>query len=40
VKLELAVARGKKLYDKRQDLAERTAQRDIERAFRERHKGE
>ncbi|MDD4659029.1 MAG: SsrA-binding protein SmpB [Eubacteriales bacterium] len=40
VKLELAVARGKKLYDKRQDLAERSAQRDIERAFRERQKGE
>jgi len=40
VKLELAVARGKKLYDKRQDLAERNAQRDIERAFRERQKGE
>lgn len=40
VKLELAVARGKKLYDKRQDLAERSAHRDIERAFRERQKGE
>ena len=40
VKLELAVARGKKLYDKRQDLAERSAQRDMERAFRERQKGE
>lgn len=38
VKLELGVARGKKLYDKRQDLAERNAQRDIERAFRERQK--
>jgi SsrA-binding protein len=40
VKLELAVARGKKLYDKRQDLAERNALRDIERAFREKQKGE
>jgi SsrA-binding protein len=40
VKLELAVARGKKLYDKRQDLAERSAQRDIERVFRERQKAE
>lgn len=40
VKMELAVARGKKLYDKRQDLAERSAQRDIERAFRDRQKGE
>lgn len=38
VKVELAVARGKKLYDKRQDLAERTANREIERAFRERMK--
>lgn len=40
VKLELAIARGKKLYDKRRDLAEKSAQRDMERAFRERHKGE
>lgn len=38
VKIELAVARGKKLYDKRHDLAERTAQREIERVFRERMK--
>lgn len=38
VKIELAVARGKKLYDKRRDLAERTAAREIERAFRERQK--
>jgi SsrA-binding protein len=34
VKVELGVARGKKLYDKRQALAEREAQRDIERAVR------
>lgn len=40
VKLELGVAKGKKLYDKRRDLAEKNAQRDIERAFRERQKGE
>lgn len=38
VKLELAVARGKKLYDKRQDIAERTAKREVERAFREKQK--
>lgn len=38
VKLELAVARGKKLYDKRRDLAEKSAQRDVERVFRERQK--
>ena len=32
-KVELGVARGKHLYDKREDLAERDAKRDIERAF-------
>ncbi|MBZ2174165.1 SsrA-binding protein SmpB [Schnuerera sp. xch1] len=31
VKLELAIAKGKKLYDKRQDIAKRDAQRRIER---------
>ncbi len=31
VKLELAVAKGKKLYDKRQSIAERDAKRDVER---------
>ncbi len=30
-KLEIAVAKGKKLYDKRADLAKRDAKRDIER---------
>ena len=33
-KVEIALARGKKLYDKRRDLAKRQAQRDIERAMR------
>lgn len=33
VKLELALARGKKLYDKRDDAAKRTAQREMEKAF-------
>jgi SsrA-binding protein len=33
VKLELALARGKKLYDKREDDAERDAKRDMEQAF-------
>jgi SsrA-binding protein len=33
-KLEVAVARGKKLYDKRDALAERDAQREIARAVR------
>jgi SsrA-binding protein len=31
-KVELALARGKRAYDKRQDLAKRDAQREIERA--------
>ena len=31
VKLELAVAKGKKLYDKRHDIAARDAKRDMER---------
>lgn len=33
-KVEVALARGKKLYDKRADLAKRQAERDIERALR------
>ncbi|HBI27909.1 MAG: SsrA-binding protein SmpB [Syntrophaceticus sp.] len=33
VKVELALARGKKLYDKRQDIAQRDAQREIDRAL-------
>ena len=32
VKVELALAKGKKFYDKRQDLAKRDAQREIERS--------
>ena len=31
VKIEIAVAKGKKLYDKRASIAERDAERDIER---------
>ncbi|NMA70127.1 MAG: SsrA-binding protein SmpB [Desulfitobacterium sp.] len=38
-KIELGVCRGKKLYDKRQDIAKRDAKREIERAFREKGKG-
>ena len=34
-KVEIAVARGKKNYDKRQDIANRDAQRDIRRAMKE-----
>lgn len=33
-KLELAVARGKKLYDKREDIAKKDAQRNMQRAQR------
>ena len=32
-KVELGLARGKKLYDKREAMAERSAQREIERAL-------
>lgn len=32
LKLELAVARGKKLYDKREDIAKRDAKRNMDRA--------
>lgn len=34
VKVELAVAKGKQLHDKRHDIAERDAKREIEREFR------
>jgi SsrA-binding protein len=33
-KIEIALARGKKLYDRREDTAKREAQRDMERAAR------
>jgi SsrA-binding protein len=32
-KVEIAVAKGKKLYDKRQTIAKRDAQRELEREF-------
>lgn len=35
VKVEIAVARGKKIHDKRQSIAERDQQRDIQRALKE-----
>jgi SsrA-binding protein len=38
-KVELALARGKRSYDKRQDLARRDADREISRAFGRRGKG-
>ena len=34
VKIELAVAKGKQLHDKRQAIAERDAKREVEREFR------
>ena len=37
-KLQLGLATGKKNYDKRQDMAERDAKREVDRAFRERQK--
>lgn len=37
-KVELALAKGKRLYDKREDIAARDARREIEKAFRERQK--
>ncbi len=37
-KVELGVARGKKHYDKRDDIAKRDAQRDIERAMKSRNR--
>ncbi len=36
VKVELALARGKRTYDKRHDLAQRDAAREVERALRRR----
>jgi SsrA-binding protein len=36
VKVELALARGKRTYDKRQDLAQRDAAREVQRAHRRR----
>ena len=37
-KVELALAKGKHTYDKREAIAERDAQRDVERTLREREK--
>lgn len=38
-KVEIALARGKKLYDRREDIAARDAEREMRRAAREREKG-
>jgi SsrA-binding protein len=37
-KMEVALAKGKKLYDKRQDIAEKDAQRRIDRALADRRR--
>ena len=37
VKVEIALAKGKKLYDKRDDAAKKDAKRQIERAMKERN---
>lgn len=39
VKVEVGLCKGKKLYDKRDDMAKRVAQRDIQRALKERSRG-
>lgn len=38
-KVEIGLARGKKLYDKRDSIAKRDQERDTQRALRERQKG-
>lgn len=36
IKIELGIGRGKKLYDKRQDIAKKESERRIERAMKNR----
>mgnify|MGYP002675002452 FL=1 len=38
VKVKIGLCRGKKLYDKRDDMAKKAAQRDIERSLKERNR--
>ena len=40
VKIEMGLARGKKLYDKRRDIAERDSKREMERVFRDKQRNE
>lgn len=40
VKMEIGLCKGKKLYDKREDAAKRDAKRDIDRAMKERSRGQ
>lgn len=38
IKLQIGVCKGKKLYDKRADIAKKTAERDIRRAVKEQNR--
>lgn len=38
VKMQVGLCKGKKLYDKRADMAEKSAKRDMERAMKERQR--
>ena len=38
VKMQIGLCKGKKLYDKRADMAERDARRDVQRTLKEREK--
>ena len=39
VKVQIGLCKGKKLYDKREDMAKRSAKRDMERALKEQSRG-
>src|SRR5512135_3208160 len=39
VKVEMGLAKGKKMYDKREDLKKKDMRREVAQAFKERHKG-
>ena len=39
-KMELGLCKGKKLHDKRDDMAAKDAQRDIQRALRSKNRGD
>jgi SsrA-binding protein len=39
-KVELGLAKGKKLYDKREAIAERESRRDVDRAMKRERRGE
>lgn len=38
VKVQIGLCKGKKMYDKRQDMAEKAAKRDIQRAMKEKNR--